>query len=157
MAFIQNNRFFILLGIALLSLGVLFLLLGQGTRTIVPGFTDGTLVSGSTRIAVSIADSESERVQGLSNTDPLPKGVGKFFIFDTPEMHGFWMKDMRYAIDIIWLDAQMRVVSIKTGAAPESYPETFYPSAESLYVLEVPSGFSTAKSIEVGQTFTLLK
>ena len=158
MAFIRNNRFFILLGIALLSLGVLFLLLSQSAgRTIVPGFADGTLVIGSTSIAVSIADSDLERVQGLSHTEALPEGAGKLFVFERPGLYGFWMKDMRYSIDIIWLDEEMNIVTIKESVAPESYPETFYPSTESLFVLEVPAGFSTAHGVRVGQTFTLEK
>ena len=158
MAFIRNNRFFILLGIALLVLGVLFLFLGRATTPpVVPSLTNAVLTSGSTRIRVSIADSDPERVQGLSNTDPLPEGVGKLFVFDSAGLHGFWMKDMRYAIDIIWLNEDMKVITIKESATPESYPETFYPSNESLFVLEVPAGFSTANSIEVGQTFTFEK
>ncbi|MFZ4499921.1 MAG: DUF192 domain-containing protein [Minisyncoccia bacterium] len=158
MAFIQNNRFFILLGMALLLLGVLFLFLGRGTKPLpVPGFTDAVLRSGSTRIAVSIADTDLERVQGLSHTEALPEGTGKLFIFDTIGLYGFWMKDMRYSIDIIWLDEEMTVVTIKESIDPESYPETFYPTALSKYVLEVPAGFSTEKGIAVGQSFTLLK
>lgn len=158
MAFIQNNRFFILLGIALLLLGVLFLFLGRGTKPLpVPGFTDAVFISGSTRIAVSIADSDTERVQGLSHTEALPEGAGKLFVFERPGLYGFWMKDMRYSIDIIWLDEKMTVVTIKESATPESYPETFYPNAESKYVLEVPAGFSTENDIVVGQSFTLQK
>ncbi len=158
MAFIQNNRFFIPLGIALLVLGVLFLFLGRTTPALeVPGFTDGVLSSGNTRIAVSIADSDPERVAGLSNTDALPEGAGKLFVFETSGMYGFWMKDMRYPIDIIWFDESMAVVSIAHAVTPESYPETFYPSAPASFVLEVPAGFSTVQGIAVGQSFTLLK
>ena len=143
---------------ALLLLGVLFLFLGRGTKPLpVPGFTDGTLVSSSTSIAVSIAGTDLERVQGLSHTEALPEGAGKLFIFDTIGLYGFWMKDMRYSIDIIWLDEEMTVVTIKEGVVPESYPETFYPSTESKYVLEVPAGFSTENGIAVGQSFTLVK
>lgn len=132
--------------------------MGRSTKPLpVPGFTDAVLIRGSTRIAVSIADSDTERVQGLSHTEALPEGAGKLFVFEHPGLYGFWMKDMRYSIDIIWLDEEMNIVSIKEGVFPESYPETFYPSAESKYVLEVPAGFSTENGIAVGQSFTLLK
>jgi len=161
MIFVQNNRFFYTtIGLALLLLGVLFLCLYK-EKTVphvaISGFTDGTLVSDNISIAVSIADTVIKREQGLSGTSMLPENAGKLFIFENEGMYGFWMKDMNYSIDIIWIDSQMKVVGIAPSVAPESYPEVIYPPSTVQYVLEVPSGFSTEKGVEVGQTFTLKK
>ena len=155
----HNNRFFILLGSALLLLGVLFLLFFNKKESVVipTGFADGVLVSEDIRIAVSIADTPEEREQGLSDTDPLPPNTGKFFVFEEPGEYGFWMKDMNYSIDIIWLHESLSIVSIAKNATPESFPEVFYPARNSMYVLEVPAGFSTIHSLEEGQSFTLEK
>lgn len=155
----HNNRFFILLGSALLLLGVLFLLFckKEAPVVIVPGYTDGVVVSGDMRIAVSIADSPQEREQGLSNTSPLLVNTGKFFVFEESGYHGFWMKDMNYSIDIIWLDESMSIVSIAQNVSPESFPEVFYPAGTSMYVLEAMAGFSTIHGLEIGQSFTLEK
>jgi len=151
----HNNRFFILLGSALLLLGVLFLFFFPKKQPVIQtGFTDAVLTSGDIRIAISIADTPEEREQGLSNTYSLPVNTGKFFVFEEPALHGFWMKDMNYAIDIIWFDEAMNIVSIAQNVVPESYPEVVYPENKSLYVLEVSSGFSTAKSLKKGQSFT---
>jgi len=72
------------------------------------------------------------------------------FIFPKSDKQSFWMPDMRFAIDIIWLDEYMKVVHIKESATPESYPEKFTTSVPAKYVLEVPAGFSKEKGIVVG-------
>lgn len=155
MAFIRNNRFFIPLAGALL-IGVLFAFLYQ-RQVPAEGYGDGVLVGAQTSIAVSIAETMAEREQGLSGTDTLPEGAGKLFIFDDSALYGFWMKDMRYGIDIIWLDDSMTIVGITPNLQPETYPEVFFPPSAIRFVLEVPAGFSTAHALTVGQTFTLVK
>jgi uncharacterized protein len=76
--------------------------------------------------------------RGLSGTDQLPDGRGMLFDLGSDDYHGFWMKDMRYSIDIIWLDSSKTVVDIKRRASPASYPESFRPNHLARYVLETP-------------------
>ena len=102
-----------------------------------------------------IADSEAERVQGLSGRSDVPPGSGLLFIFDRPERYGFWMKDMLIPIDIFWLDANKQVISLKENALPERYPESYAPSASALYVLETRSGFAREHRITVGTTLSV--
>lgn len=152
MAFIRNNRFFILLAGALL-IGVLFAFLERHDVSRTPGFADGVLVSGDTRIAISVADTPATREQGLSGTGALPEDTGKLFVFDDMGMYGFWMKDMAYALDIVWLDGTLTVVDITKDIRPDTYPTVFYPKRDILYALEVPAGFTDAASIGIGQMF----
>jgi uncharacterized membrane protein (UPF0127 family) len=63
-----------------------------------------TVIVGSTAIKVTISDSDSERIKGLSGSKELEQNQGMFFIFDQEDFHGIWMKDMNYPIDIIWFD-----------------------------------------------------
>ena len=72
------------------------------------------------------------------------------FEFAEPDFYGFWMKDMNYPIDIIWLSDDFRVVFIKENASPASYPETFMPSAPARYVLETAAGFSEKNNLKIG-------
>lgn len=158
----NNNRFlYTTIGGALLVIGVLFLYLHTTTtpkKTIISsGFTDGILKSTTTSIAISIADTEDERSLGLSGTQSLPENAGKFFVFPQPGVYGFWMKDMNYGIDIIWLDSTLSIVGIESEVLPESYPNVVYPPSDILYVLEVPARFSTTHGLLVGQSFTLQK
>lgn len=115
---------------------------------------DARISIGEVTIPVTIADTPDERELGLSGTEYLKEGTGKLFVFDTPGLYGFWMKDMAYSIDIIWIDADLRVVSISKDISERSYPEVFYPPTDIAYVLEVNSGFSTKHNIAQNQLLT---
>lgn len=112
---------------------------------------DALISIGSKTIPVTIADTDQERELGLSGTKSLSPDTGKLFVFDATGSYGFWMKDMAYDIDIIWIDSNLRIVAINKGVSKDSYPEIFFPPKEILYVLEVPSGFSTINDIKENQ------
>lgn len=113
-----------------------------------------TLTIRDTVVLVELADTEVKRRQGLSGREKLSEGSGMFFIFDTEDSHGIWMKDMCFPIDIIWLNSNFEVVSMRIGARPESFPEIFIPEKKATYVLEVGEGFIPRHNIVVGDTFT---
>lgn len=116
---------------------------------------EGVLSSGDLSIPITIADTPEEQEQGLSGTDSLTEGTGKLFVFKTPAIYGFWMKDMQYPLDIIWIGTDMRIVSISEYVTPESYPTVFYPPQAVGYVLEVNAGFSTTHHLVKNQLLTL--
>ena len=58
------------------------------------------------------------RTRGLSGREALPPGHGMLFLFDEPAVQGMWMPDMRFPLDIVWLDAELRVVHVTEGAQP---------------------------------------
>lgn len=131
--------------------GVLFL------RFKPEGNTAPYIIAGDTTIPVTIADTEQARTQGLSGTESLAVGTGKLFVFDAPGVYSFWMKDMKYAIDIVWIDSSWRVVDITAAAAPESYPALFSPSREIQYVLEINANEATVDNLSVGAQLQLKK
>ncbi len=92
------------------------------------------------------------RQQGLSGRQTLAADEAVLFVFDEPTGQCFWMKDMNFAIDMVWLDARREVVHVVTAAEPESYPGTFCPGSEARYVLETAAGKSGAS---VGQRAVL--
>jgi uncharacterized membrane protein (UPF0127 family) len=103
--------------------------------------TWGKFTAGSTTLDVEIATTPAARERGLSGrTTPLLDTRGILFIFDHPDTYTFWMPDMHFAIDIIWIGADGTIVDIKKNATPESYPSAFKPSAPAVYVLEVGTG-----------------
>jgi len=99
---------------------------------------------------VYIADTSSRRVQGLSGITWLDENEGLLFNFNESGQHPFWMKDMNFAIDIIWLDSDYRVVHIERNVSPDTYPNTFGGDVDSQYVLEVNS--EQVNGIEIGDT-----
>ncbi len=95
---------------------------------------------GSEVFKLEIADTDRLRTQGLSGRDGLRQGEGMLFVFERPGTYGFWMKDMLFSIDIIWLDGRFRVIYLEKNVSPDTYPEVLTPPSRALYVLEVPSG-----------------
>ena len=61
-----------------------------------------------------------------------------------------WMKDMQFPIDILWLDAEYKIVFIKHVSTPETYPESFYSDVPARYVLELPAGFAREHDFKIG-------
>ena len=96
------------------------------------------------------ATTPQQREHGLSGRASLPDDHGLLFVFDKPDDACFWMKDMRFDIDIIWLDATRHVVKVQESATPASYPATFCPSQAAQYVLEVHAGLAQRSGVQVG-------
>lgn len=102
------------------------------------------------RIEVEIADSLRERTSGLSGRDGISQNEGMLFIFNEPDYYSFWMKDMKFPIDIIWISEDKKIVDITKNILPESYPAVFKPASSARYVLEVNAGFSNTSEIKIG-------
>jgi len=103
-------------------------------------------------VRAEVAATPALRQQGLSGHAPLQENEGMLFVYQEDEdgMQGFWMKDMLFPIDIIWIDTEGRVITIAKNIQPESYPEVFYPARAAQYVLEVQAGFADAHAIAEG-------
>ncbi len=125
-----------------------------------PSVANSMLV-GDAEVEVKYANSKSERANGLSNVESLPENSGLLFMFEEPQTQpSFWMKDMNFPIDIIWISAD-KVVQVDYNVPP---PEPNTPDEELIiytpkqpvdYVLEVNGGFSQTNGIEVGSTVVL--
>ncbi|HSX27856.1 MAG TPA: DUF192 domain-containing protein [Candidatus Saccharimonadales bacterium] len=107
---------------------------------------------GETHIAAQIVDTPDTREHGLSGTTSLKPQTGMLFIFDQPGSLPMWMKDMKYPLDILWLDHDRKVVHIERNLSPQTYPENFSSPMPALYVLEVPSGFADAHQLREGSS-----
>jgi len=105
---------------------------------------------GQLTIPVEVADTDAERMLGLSGRANLEEGTGLLFVFDRLGKYGFWMKDMNFAIDIAWIDEAGKIVHLESDVVPETYPKVFVPAGEALYVLEVNAGFLATHKINIG-------
>jgi len=121
-----------------------------------PSMQQTTIQIGGVPVTVDVATTTADREQGLSGRTSLPQGRGMLFIFSQEGLWGFWMKDMHFSIDILWIDASGRVVTVEQLVSPSTYPETtFYPSSPARYVLEVPAGFAQLNGVEIGSQMSL--
>lgn len=108
---------------------------------------------GTQNIKSYFAETTDERARGLSVFDTFGDNESMLFIFEKEGFHSFWMKGMKFAIDIIWLNKDREIVFIKENAHPNDYPEPYLPDRKSLYVIEFVSGFVEKNSIKIGDSF----
>jgi len=102
-------------------------------------YTDIVRVGDKTFTAL-VSDTDVLRTKGLSGRMGLKNDQAMLFIFNNSGIWGFWMKDMLFSIDILWLDEQFHVVSFEENISPHTYPKIFYPKSPAKYVVELASG-----------------
>ena len=112
---------------------------------------------GNKILNVEVANTNAEMEQGLSDRPSMEDNQGMLFDFTSTASStsgtfpAFWMKDMKFPIDILWANENGIIVTIEHDVPPSSYPQSFYPSADSSYVLELPAGYTQEKGIAIGQ------
>ncbi len=106
-------------------------------------------------VQAEIAKSKEQKSQGLSGRESLPTGSGMLFVFDTASSDGFWMKDMRFSLDIIWANSEGVIETIFETISPDTYPNVFKPKVPSRYVLELPAGYVAKHKIALGDKIVL--
>jgi len=107
--------------------------------------------------AVELADTSAKRELGLGKRDSLPADHGMYFPFPNAQYWVFWMKDMRFPIDIVWI-ADGKVVDITRDApVPSKDPlRTFSPVAPADAVLELNAGTAAKNGILVGDDVAIV-
>lgn len=106
-------------------------------------------------IHAKVASNADLRRKGLSKVDSLPINEGMLFVFDQKGRYSFWMKDMKFPIDIIWIDENKKIVNISANAILEPKKAdkdlTKYDSSYDVkYVLEINAGLAAANNLQIG-------
>jgi uncharacterized membrane protein (UPF0127 family) len=104
-------------------------------------------------LLADISVTDEQRAKGLSVKDGLTENEAMLFVFDNEAEHTFWMKDMKFPIDIIWIDSDKTIVHIEHNLQPCSYGvscPTYKPGQDSLYVLETVGGFAEKHDVVQG-------
>jgi uncharacterized protein len=104
-------------------------------------------------LVADISVTNEQRTKGLSVKDGLAENEAMLFVFDNEAEHTFWMKDMKFPIDIIWIDSDKTIVHIEHNLQPCGYGllcPTYKPGQDSLYVLETVGGFAEKHDVVQG-------
>src|SRR3989344_2910459 len=109
-----------------------------------------TLSINGVEIKIEIADESNEQSRGLSGREYLAPDGGMLFVFPERTIPGFWMKEMNFSLDFIWIDESGKIVEITKNVSPATYPKTFLPPSPIKYVLEVNAGWSDKNNIKIG-------
>ena len=116
---------------------------------------DPVMHIGDYAVYIDIADTPETRERGLSGRNDLGGLNGLLFIFDQPDYHGIWMKEMKFAIDVIWISEDLEVIGITENLTPDSYPRIFEPPKKALYAVETNPGYAETLGINVGDKVTI--
>lgn len=145
------NKLFIAIALLLLIFFGLVIVLISGYKEPESKF----ITVNNTKIRVLTVRTSDEITRGLGGIDTLPKDTGMLFFMQQKATHGFWMKDMKFPIDIVWIDDD-RVIDItrdvpvvKIGNLP-----LYYPKRPVNLVLELPAGYTKANNINIGDYIT---
>lgn len=85
--------------------------------------------------------------------EKLDPGQGMLFVFEKEAVYPFWMKNMTFAIDILWIDANKKIVHVASRIPPcrEDPCPVYSPHVEARYVLEIPAGDAQKQGLVVGR------
>ncbi|MCL5970248.1 MAG: DUF192 domain-containing protein [Patescibacteria group bacterium] len=140
----MKKMFIILTGIFILIILILNFSLSKKTPSVT--------INGKT-FYVDVAKSDSEHEKGLSVYNKIPEDKGMIFIFKKPGYYAFWMKDMKFAIDIIYI-RNNKIVDIFQNVSP---PKSSYdnlkiikPKEKSDTVLEINANLSNKYNFKKG-------
>ena len=124
----------------------------EGIVTIYKAQTDSVLV----RMDIEIAETEYETETGLMYRKSMGENQGMLFVFPDIRQHFFHMKNTEFGLDIIFLDENLKIVSLQENAKP--YDEKLLPSQVPVkYALEINAGLSEKWLLEVGDSVEFTK
>lgn len=110
---------------------------------------------GGIPFTLEIADTRLKQIRGLTRREAIQENYGMVYVLDAPSRYAYWMKDMFFATDVVWLDAFYRVIDLEAGITPETYPKIYEPDQPALFVLELPAGSIQKAGITLGGTVDL--
>jgi hypothetical protein len=125
----------------------------NGTKQSNNGYRQTIITVNGVELGADIAETNDQMTMGLAVKDTLNENEAMLFVFSTERAHSFWMKNMKFPIDIIWLDADKEVVHIEHSlepCLPDSSCQTYEPNVDSLYVLETVAGFAQKYNVTEG-------
>ena len=94
------------------------------------------------------ANTEATRTKGLSDRESLPGDHVMVFVFDRSNRECFWMKDMHFALDMVFLDSSKIIKRIDKNVLPSTYPDSFC-ADDTRYVLELNAGESERRGLRI--------
>lgn len=152
----------------IIGLIVLLLVIVVASRYSSTYFTDGILPFMRTPTAtvnnqtfkLYMADSDNERMIGLSEKTSMPQDYGMLFEFEKADYYPFWMKNMKFPIDIIFIKDN-KIVTIYQNLQPPASTEDslpiLKPESEADKVLEINAGLSQKYNLKKGDEVQIKK
>jgi uncharacterized membrane protein (UPF0127 family) len=116
-------------------------------------YGDAVLFVRSHQYDLQLATTAAQQETGLVGRPSMPAGSGLLFVYTSTVDRCFWMKGMRFALDLIWLSSQDEVVSVQSDLSPRTYPSSYCSVAQD--VLELNAGQARAAGIKVDDLLSI--
>ncbi len=118
-------------------------------------FASCALSLGGQIIDVEIARKKTEQQSGLSRRTTLGENNGMLFVYPTPRILSFWMKDTLIPLSVAFFDEKRRLIQIEDMEVTETGTLKIYRSRKpARYALEMNSGWFQKHNIGKGETFS---
>lgn len=122
-------------------------------------FKKSTVSINNKTFSVQLAKSEKEKMTGLSGRSSLDQNSGMLFIFTKKDQYAFWMRNMKFPIDIIFIDDDKVVDVIQNASVPTTKNVALLPIYKSNfpanYILEINAGLAQKNQIKTGDKVTI--
>jgi uncharacterized membrane protein (UPF0127 family) len=137
--------------IFMLTRGTNFLNFGGG------GSSNTTATVGNKIYKLIVVKTEIDKQKGLSGKNSLPNDSGMLFLFQEKSKPAFWMKNMKFSIDILFINDSKIVDIVENAKNPSAKQNTnelpiYKPSEDANYVLEINAGEVEKNKIKKGDT-----
>ncbi|MES2994739.1 MAG: DUF192 domain-containing protein [Patescibacteria group bacterium] len=106
---------------------------------------------------IEVVDTQEKRMLGLSGRKDIADDYGMLFVFDAAGKHGFWMKDMLFTIDIVWLSDDGTIVHVEHSVPPSSYPSVLVTPVPASFALETNAGYAKEHGWDTGTKLDISK
>jgi len=108
---------------------------------------------GSKTYTLEVANTEDSRTRGLMRRDSMPADHGMIFVFKEPQKLAFWMKNTRIPLDIVYIDANAKVDSVKQM---QPYVETgIWSEGPIQWAIELNQGQAKEAGVKAGDQLTI--
>lgn len=121
---------------------------------------NATVTIGKQTFKAEIAKSDKDKQTGLSNKTSLPQDQGMLFPFAKPDYYSFWMKEMKFPIDIIYIKENKIVTifsNVPVPASKDENPAIYKPEEPADTVFEINAGLSQKNNFQKGDAVTIKK
>ena len=108
------------------------------------------------KINVEVADTDKERTVGLMFRERLDENSGMLFVYNYSRVRNFWMANMQFTLDMIFINESKSIVKIEYAGLCENKVCNIHSSdIPSMYVLEVNANFSEENNIKTGDLVSI--
>lgn len=127
-----------------------------------PALKQTKIKVGQALIEIEVADTPQTRAKGLGGRESISSDSGMLFIFPESKKYQFWMKGMKFPLDIIFINNGSVVDFLKNVPSPvpnqkDSDLPRLQPTTAIDMVLEVNAGYIDANRINIGDSVSLIK